>query len=157
MSKVQKTITWTIIASESTHIFCCVLPTVISIFSLLSGLGLTTVLPMGLLRFHDMMHPYEIPLIIFSACILVMGWGLNMISEKLDCRTDGLCCHEPCAPKKNTATKVLWVATVLFSFNVFMYFTFHRHMDYFVSEAQHQHAMAMGHQRDMEINHEHVH
>ena len=39
MQKIQKAMFWTIVVSESTHVFCCVLPTLVSVISLVMGVG----------------------------------------------------------------------------------------------------------------------
>lgn len=128
MEKLQKILGVTIIASETTHIFCCALPVLVSTFSLLSVLGLVAVAPQPILYLHDVIHDYEIPLIIFSGVILALGWGLFMLSLKLDCRSQG-CEHEPCTPQKKRTSTILKVATVLFVFNVTIYALVHVPMD----------------------------
>lgn len=126
MQKLQNTLFWTIVASETSHVFCCVLPTVVSLASLLSGLGLVSALPAGVLSFHDFMHRWEIPLIIFSGVVLALGWALHIISVRIDCHDSG-CGHEPCAPKKRRTTGILKIATALFAVNTSVYFAFHAH------------------------------
>lgn len=124
MQRLQGTLFWTIIASETTHLFCCVLPTVISVLSLLGGAGLLAVLPPGLLAFHEMIHKHEVPLILFSAAMLLIGWGLYLLSARLDCHSTG-CAHGPCGPKKKNASLALKIASMLFVGNVVIYVTFH--------------------------------
>lgn len=129
MQRIQKTIFWTILASETTHIFCCVLPTIVSIMSLLSGMGLIAVMPGWLDHFHNLMHGWELPIIMTSGLLLALGWGLYAISRRIDCRTDGDCRHEPCAPKKKHASHILMIATLLFVVNTAIYAFVHRTMD----------------------------
>lgn len=124
MEKIKNAVFWTVLASETGHIFCCVLPTLVSILSLLSGLGLVSALPAGLLAFHDFMHEWEMPIITASAIILVLGWALHLLSLKLDCHDTG-CHHGTCAPKKIGTSRLLWIATALFAFNLCIYFTLH--------------------------------
>lgn len=125
MEKVQKSIYWSVLASEITHVFCCGLPVIVSTMSLMASLGLISVLPTGIMALHDIMHAYEVPMIIASAAVLALGWALHHISERLNCVKDSDCHHEPCAPKKKKASKVLWFATVLFAVNVSVYFGLH--------------------------------
>lgn len=125
MEKIQKGIYWSVLASELTHVFCCGLPVVVSTLSLMASLGLISVLPTGIMALHDIMHAYEMPMIIASAAVLALGWALHHISERLNCVKDSDCHHEPCAPKKKKASKVLWFATVLFAVNVSVYFGLH--------------------------------
>lgn len=125
MEKLQKTTFWVLVLSESTHVFCCVLPTLVSIISLLAGAGALTFIPSNLLDVHDLLHHWEVPMIIFSGVLLVLGWGLYGLSQKLNCVQDAHCCHTPCAPKKSKTFKIMVAATVLFVFNVIIYFAFH--------------------------------
>jgi hypothetical protein len=112
------------VTSEISHIFCCGLPMVFSVMSLLSGLGFITFMPSGLYFLHEAMHAYEIPMIIMSAVILMMGWTLHYVAYRLDCRSTG-CVHGPCAPKKKRSGKVLCIATGLFMLNIAGYFLLH--------------------------------
>lgn len=122
---MQKSIYWTVLASEITHVFCCGLPVLVSTLSLLASLGLISVLPAGIMSFHEIMHHYEVPLVIASAVVLVFGWILHHISEHLDCVKNSNCHHAPCAPKKKKASKILWFATALFLINTTIYFSLH--------------------------------
>lgn len=125
MEKLQKAALWSIVLSESTHIFCCVLPTLVSIVSLLAGAGALSFIPGSVLDLHDLLHHWEVPMTIFSGILLGLGWGLHYLSRKLDCLETASCCHTPCAPKKNITFKIMVAATVLFIFNVIIYFVFH--------------------------------
>ena len=145
--KLNTTLYWTIIASEFGHIFCCVLPTVFSILSLMSGLGMISVMPMWLQSVHALIHAWEIPMIITSGVLLALGWGLYAYSKKIDCHDTG-CEHEPCTPKKNMSHTLLKIATILFLINVTVFFVFHRGLDiastpqysqYESSDAHHHH------------------
>lgn len=124
MQRLKSAIFWTVLVSETGHVFCCVLPTVVTVLSLLSGLGLIGVMPAGLMAFHDFMHEWEVPVIATSAVILVAGWALHFLSMKLDCHDTG-CHHGTCAPKKNNTTRLLWIATGLFVANLAIYLFFH--------------------------------
>ena len=128
MQKIQKGVTLAIIMAEASHVFCCVLPTVVSIVSLLSGLGLVGALPAGMLQFHNFMHEWEVPVILTSGGILALGWGLYALSRRLDCHDTG-CGHGPCTPKKKSSGRLLLFATALFLVNVIVYVVFHRGMD----------------------------
>lgn len=125
MEKLQKATFWVLVLSESTHVFCCVLPTLVSIISLLAGAGALTFIPSSLLDVHDLLHHWEVPMIIFSGILLALGWGLYRLSQKLNCVQDAHCCHTPCAPKKTATFKIMLAATALFVFNVIIYFAFH--------------------------------
>jgi hypothetical protein len=121
----QKTIVWAVLLSEASHIFCCVLPTLFSLMSLMAGAGVISVMPGFIVHMHDFMHDYEVPMIIVSALILALGWGLYFYSKKVDCHDTG-CGHGPCKPKKDKVRLLLIAATVLFLVNVSVYMLFHR-------------------------------
>ena len=128
--KIQKGIVCGVVASEGIHIFCCALPTVFSVMSLLAGMGMITSMPGVIDKLHHAIHDYEIPMIIVSGIILTLGWVLYLYAKKLNCSEDGNdCCHEPCAPKKNRTKVVMMIATLLFAINVTVYFGFHRDND----------------------------
>jgi cytochrome b subunit of formate dehydrogenase len=124
MQKLQSFIYWACVTSEISHVFCCGLPMVFSVLSLLSGVGLITVMPAGLVTIHEALHAYEIPMIATSGVIILLGWALHYIAYRMDCRSTG-CVHEPCKPKKKRSAKVLVVATALFVLNVSGYVLLH--------------------------------
>lgn len=124
MQRLQGIIYWVCITSEISHFFCCGLPIVFSILSLMSGLGLITTMPFGLEAIHHVTHSYEVPMIVASFAILCIGWGLHYVAYLIDCRSTG-CVHVPCAPKKKRSGKVLVVATILFALNLLGYMTLH--------------------------------
>lgn len=141
MQKLQKFINVTALATEASHIFCCVLPTVFSVLSLLVGLGVIGAVPAGITYFHDAMHAWEIPIIITSGVVILFGWFLHDYARKMDCEAMGEG-HEVCEVRKKTSAKVLKIATVLFMINVSVYFLVHRPTD------QHDHASHAEHLED---------
>ncbi len=125
MQNLNRYIPFISITSEITHLFCCALPLAFSFLNLLTSFGLLTSMPSSLDYFHNVMHNYEIPLIIFSAVLLTLGWVLHLFSQRIDCREDGHCSHQPCAPIKKRSSRILLIATGLFIFNLTAYFVFH--------------------------------
>lgn len=123
--KMQKGIFWAVLLSETGHLFCCVLPSVFSVLTLLSGIGIS-IMPLWLERFHAVLHAWEIPMIVTSTGILALGWGLYALSRRIDCHDTG-CGHGPCEPKKQYTGKILWIATALFCMNLLVYLTIHGH------------------------------
>ena len=103
---------------------CCGLPAVFSVLSLLSAVGIIVSMPVGLEHLHLMTHNYETGMFVFSGCVMVVGWILHYIADRMDCQTQG-CCHEPCRPKKKRSATILVVATVLFAVNSIIYFVYH--------------------------------
>jgi hypothetical protein len=125
MQKLQATMNWAIIASEASHVFCCVLPTVFSALSLLAGLGVIGVMPGWLESLHEAIHGREVPMILLSGAVLSLGWGLEYLSRRIDCHDTG-CGHGPCGPRKTSAGVVLKAATILFLVNVAVWAVFHQ-------------------------------
>lgn len=128
MKKLKKTLYFALIASEASHIFCCVLPTVFSILSLLAGLGMVGAVPLWMQGVHDLMHSWEVPVILFSGVIILLGWAIHYYSERIDCHDHG-CSHGPCGPSKAKSSLILKVATILFLINILIYGIFHRGMN----------------------------
>lgn len=124
--KIQKRVLWTVIVTECSHIFCCVLPMLFSVISLLSTFGLVITMPGWLESLHDVMHDWELPMIVFSGVVITLGWGIYIYAKKINCHDTG-CEHEPCTPKKDKAKLILILASLLFIVNVSIYFGFHRH------------------------------
>ncbi len=115
---------WAVVLSELSHVFCCVLPSVFSILTILVGMGLIGAMPVWMEGLHELMHGWELPLIIMSGSVLVLGWALHFISKSMDCHDTG-CEHEPCEPKKKNTALVLKVATLLFVVNIAIYLSIH--------------------------------
>lgn len=116
-----------IILAESTHVFCCVLPTLVTILSVMASAGTIIPIPFFLLDIHEFLHAYEMPVIAFSGAVLALGWGLYLTSLITSCEKPHCEPHETvCAGKKDRTRLVLAVATVLFMVNVTVYFTLHR-------------------------------
>ena len=126
--KHKNKVFWAILATEFSHIFCCVLPTLFSVVSLMAGFGLVASIPTWLVGFHSAMHGWEIPMLTFSMIVVLLGWTFHFYSYKEDCHDHG-CHHAPCGPRKRRANKILVVATVLLFVNAAVYFGLHRGMD----------------------------
>ena len=124
MQRIQSLIASSVLITGLSHIFCCGLPLLFSFLSILVGLGVTTVLPAGLVEFHEAMHLWELPILIFSGVVLLVGWSLHIISERIDCHNTG-CVHEPCGSKKKKSHRILIIATFLFCLNGALLFVFH--------------------------------
>ncbi len=116
-----------LILAESTHVFCCVLPTVVTILSLMASAGAILPIPLFLLDIHEFLHAYEMPMILFSGVVLLMGWGLYLASRATTCEKPHCGPHETvCAGKKDRTRLVLGIASVLFVMNLTVYITLHR-------------------------------
>ncbi len=124
MNYLQNFIGWIGVSSGFVHIFCCGLPIIFSVVGLLSGVGVFVALPSGLEHLHEQMHDFEVPMLLFSGGVIVLGGLAHFIAYRLDCRSDG-CCHEPCKPQKKRSMKILSLAAVLYIVNVLAYLFVH--------------------------------
>ncbi len=150
--KIQKWMSSAIILSEASHVFCCVLPTVFSVVSMLAGLGMIGAMPYWLQSVHDVMHKWELPMIGLAGTVIVLGWALHWISLKLDSHHEH-CHHGGCTPKrKSGANLILKAATLLFVVNLGVYFGFHRNSH--IQDAIHAHQHEM---HELEAHSEAVH
>lgn len=128
IKKAQNVMSWVIVASECSHIFCCVLPTLFSVLGVLVGLGLIGAVPVWMDSLHHVMHNWEIPIIAASGLVLIIGWALHTVSKRMDCHDTG-CVHGACEPKKKNTVLILQIATVLFVVNLGVYLVFHRGLE----------------------------
>lgn len=137
MEKLRRNIVWLVIASEVSHLFCCILPTLAAVLSLAVGVGL---LPAAFTTLHDVIHGYEIPIIIFSATMLGLGWWAYSLAKKTDCHGLG---HDEHACHKTTdrSRTYLIIGTVLFLVNLCVYVTLHYSLNKH-AENQHVHEYA---------------
>lgn len=141
MKNHHNKLVWAVILSEASHVFCCVLPTLFSLLSLLSGLGLIVTMPTGLVHIHELLHHYELHMILFSAIVLIFGWWFYFYSKKHDCHQTG-CDHRSCIPQKKRARKILIAASILFAINVSVYFGIHRTAMPFMIENRHEESVS---------------
>lgn len=126
MKKRQNAILWAIIASESSHIFCCVLPTLFSLLAVLTNLGMF-VMPAAFITFHEALHEWEFPIVIFSGVVLAMGWGLHWHYLRGEECASGCKHHtDKTHPTVSKTHLILKIATVLFIMNVFVFLVVHR-------------------------------
>ena len=97
----------------SAHLFCCGIPFILSITSLTSSLGLTSLFYIDLQWFEK----FETFSIIFTLIILLLFIVAEINSRKLDCTKDGNCDHPPCDDKKRLIRFNLFLSIIIFSFN----------------------------------------
>jgi hypothetical protein len=103
------------------HLLCCLLPTVAALMSLGTTLGLAAALSNNPL--YQLVDAYHTQLLIIAIATVGVSGVLNYISWRIDCRTDGHCHHEPCAPKKRTANKIFLLSVVLLVVDLTWFFT----------------------------------
>ena len=121
MDRINTHLGWAVILSQLTHVFCCGLPVLFSILSLLSGFGLIGMMPASMESVHEALHTWETPILIGSGVILVLGWALHAYARRLDCTKTSSCSHAPCAPKKRKSSYILMGATALFIVNLLVF------------------------------------
>ncbi len=102
----------------STHLFCCGIPFVLSITSLTSSLGFTS------LFFNDLewFEKFETYSLIFTLIILSLFALAELNSRKLNCAKDANCDHPPCDNKKRLVRLNLILSAIIFSFNALVFF-----------------------------------
>lgn len=144
IERIQKSMGWAIIAAETSHVFCCILPTLFSLISFAVGLGMIAAMPAGMESLHAVLHEWEMPLIVFSGAVIAFGWLVQAIAGKIDCHDTG-CEHGPCTPRKHKAGRILKIATLLFVFNVLIYTVVHRGAEDSFIPAAHQGAVSGQH------------
>ncbi|QQG35374.1 MAG: hypothetical protein HYS17_07400 [Micavibrio aeruginosavorus] len=118
---MRRHIVWFVLASEVSHLFCCILPTLAAVLSLAVGVGM---LPTAFATLHDIIHGYEVPVIIFSAIMLLLGWGAYCMALKTDCHALGHDEHK-CHRTTDRSKIILLIGTCLFFVNLTIYFALH--------------------------------
>lgn len=110
-----KTITtFFIIMGSLMHIFCCGLPLLLSITSLATAIGISS---LGIFEI-GWFEPIENYILIIMGIMLAMTYIINRYSKKLDCTESGFCAHPPCEEKKDISGYLLRIAIVLYLVNI---------------------------------------
>lgn len=102
--------------SIGAHIFCCGVPTIAALLSLISTAGMTGVLAIEHLT--DLTETWHQAAFYFSTAMVLLAVTSYVIARRRDCVAEGHCAHEPCAPKKTTGWKRLALSLVLYAANV---------------------------------------
>lgn len=132
----------------SSHIFCCGLPLVFSIASLLTSVGVFSL--EGFLP--SWYHEFEIAMMVFSGAMLALTAVIHLISWRMDCIKDAGCSHGDCTPKKKRSNLLLYIAAAAFLVN-FCVFTFGDHNHGSVEEHLQEHHSHDHHEHDHGHNH----
>ena len=125
-TRVQGVAFWIALATLFGHAFCCGLPLLFGLLSLLTGFGFFSAMFPGFEAVHGALHNFEMPLMVLSASLLVFGWAVHLHAEKVDCHDTG-CHHPPCTPRKAGTAKILIVASVIFAVNLILFATGEAH------------------------------
>ena len=106
--------TFFVIMGSLMHIFCCGLPLLLSITSLATTLGISSLSIFEV----EWFEPIENYILIVMGVMLAVTYVVNRSSKKIDCTQDGLCEHPPCDEKKDISGYLLKIATVLYLVNI---------------------------------------
>jgi len=110
-----KTITpYFIILGCLMHLFCCGLPLLLSITSLTTAIGISS-LSIFEIEWFEAVENY---VLIISGVMLAVTYIINRSSKELDCSESGFCTHPPCGEKKNSSSYILRIAIVLYLVNI---------------------------------------
>ena len=128
MAKAGTLIATTALLSELSHVFCCILPAVVTLGTLLLSAGMIHSMPGFMIVLHDFIHGYELHILAGSFIVLLAGWWIAAMTERKDCHAKG--CNETHHGRgKARSIKILKVATLLFAINASVYFGLHRGLD----------------------------
>ncbi len=116
---------WMVVGTELSHVFCCVLPMLVTVFTVIVNAGLLTATPVFLTQIHDVIHDYEMPIILFSGLMMFVSWAVHLASHQAESDATG-CGHSSCVSKQNKNLRILQIATLLFFMNLVIYFAVHK-------------------------------
>jgi hypothetical protein len=118
---------WAVLVSELGHVFCCVLPTLFTIFSFAANIGLVGEAPGLLMALHEQMHHYEIPIIVFSGGMVGLGWGVFLLAKKFAAKGEN-CSSVACGNHQCHNRNILIIASLLFAVNVIIFAFVHKNI-----------------------------
>lgn len=103
---VKNVTTGFVVLAELAHIFCCLLPVSIAVMSVGGQIGLGGMF----LTYHDVIHSYEIPILVGSGLVLAIGLALHYVSHRIE--------HPS---TRYRPSKLMTLAIILFAANVTFY------------------------------------
>lgn len=121
--RLQKMTTAFVFGSALMHVFCCGIPLLLAVTNLATLFGIAGV---GALH-AEWFEQFEVAALVIAGVMLVLTIGLQFISNRINCRTDGACVHEPCDSKKRFSENMLKFAVALYVVNLVVYFLSHVH------------------------------
>ena len=110
-----------IISSAFMHLLCCGLPLLLSAANIATMVG---VVGAGVAH-SQWFEQVEVTVLVASGMMLAISIALQLISNRIDCRTDGACVHRPCDNKKTLSQRVLTIAVALYVLNLTLFFLAH--------------------------------
>lgn len=103
----------------SLHFFCCGLPFLLSISSISSTFGLTSLFFIN----FEWFEKFETHIYSINSIILVLFLTFEFNSRKLDCSKGSSCQHPPCDKKKNLINLNLYISLFFFTINSMVFFS----------------------------------
>jgi len=134
MRAIAKTLS---LVSLISHFFCCFLPGMISLFTLITLTG-TAVVTMEDFGIPEAVHE---KMIYISALVLLISGIANYTSWKMDCSK--VCAHGDCAPKKSQYFRFYGYSVAFFILNAIIHFgthTEHTHAEHYPANSFKQHS-----------------
>ena len=101
------------------HVFCCVLPLIMSVSSLGVSLGLVAV-NSPIIEWFAL---HEADIFIVAGLMITISGMAQYVSYKIDCRDTG-CAHSSCEPKKSWSSIIFKFAAVLYVVNLCVFLVF---------------------------------
>lgn len=125
MRILAEKLTYTLVVSSALmHVFCCGIPLVLALMNLTATFGIA-----GAGAFHPAwFEQFEVTILVVSGLLLVVTGVVQFISNRVNCRTDGACSHQPCDKKKRLSKRVLQFAVILYVTNLVLFFATHEHL-----------------------------
>lgn len=105
---------YVIICSALMHIFCCGIPLLLSVTSLVNIVGISSLSIFEV----DWFEAIESYIVLFSGVLLITTIAINQFSKKINCIESGACEHKPCDEKKHHSSYVLNIAIILYALNL---------------------------------------
>ncbi len=109
MADIRKVTSAMAIVTLLPHLFCCVIPLVMSVVGFGASLGLFTLNSSG----FEWLIEYEPHMMAVAGVMLLVGAAVQLISWRIDCRKE-YCTHEPCEPKKKRSLNLFYLASALY-------------------------------------------
>lgn len=103
------------------HVFCCGIPLLLALTNIAAMFGIAGA---GTLHSH-WFEQFEVTVLVLAGGMLALTGLIQLVSNRINCRTDGHCSHEPCDKKKTLSQHMFTFAVLLFALNVLLFFASH--------------------------------
>jgi len=125
MRAITERLTYALLVSSALmHIFCCGIPLILALMNMTVVFGIA-----GAGALHSgWFEQFEMTVLVVSGTLLVVTGLIQFISGRVDCRTDGICAHQPCDKKKHLSKRIFQFAVVLYIINLALFLATHEHL-----------------------------